>query len=146
MTTAPRPWYFETDTAGDAVEGRHLLERYLSNHCEEADLFPATIVFGELISNVIKHAPGGGVRVWLEPAGDRYALCIQDAGNGKGLENATFALPDPSSESGRGLYLVKHFACHFEYRRDDGFVVRAVLPVTRRAHSPNPAPSRERAS
>lgn len=133
MSVAQHPWFFETDTARDALEGRHLLERYLSNHCEDCDLFAANLVFGELISNVIKHAPGGGVRVWLEPEGEHYALCIMD--DGKGFSRApSFELPtDPDSESGRGLYLVKKLSCHFEYRRDDGFVVRAVLPVTRRS-------------
>lgn len=132
MSVAQHPWFFETDTARDALEGRHLLERYLSNHCEDCDLFAAKLVFGELISNVIKHAPGGGVRVWLEPEGKKFALCIQD--DGKGFSGSpSFELPsDPDSESGRGLYLVKKLACHFEYRRDDGFVVRAVLPVTRK--------------
>lgn len=134
MAVAQHLWYFETDTARDAVAGRHLLERYLSDHCEEADLFSASLVFGELMSNVIKHAPGGGVRVWLEPAGERYALCIQDDGGGFS-KHPTFELPkDIAAESGRGLYLVKQLACHFEYRRNDGFVVRAVLPVTRRVN------------
>ncbi|HET7814990.1 MAG TPA: ATP-binding protein [Candidatus Baltobacteraceae bacterium] len=133
MSVAQHAWFFETDTARDALEGRHLLERYLSNHCENCDLFAANLVFGELISNVIKHAPGGGVRVWLEPEGPRFALCIKD--DGKGFSKApSFELPaDPGSESGRGLYLVKKLTCNFEYKRDDGFMVRAVLPVTRRS-------------
>jgi anti-sigma regulatory factor (Ser/Thr protein kinase) len=131
MATAQRGWYFETDTAHAALEGRRLLERYLSAHCHEADMFAAGIVFGELISNVIKHAPGGGVRIWLEPDGKRYALCIRD--EGKGFRDAHVGLPpDPSAESGRGLYLVKKLACRLDYRRRRGFTVRAVLPVTRR--------------
>ncbi len=131
MTVAQHAWYFETDTAMDALAVRHLLERYLTDHCNEADMYPASLIFGELIANVVKHAPGGGVRVWLEPDGQRYALCIKD--EGKGFTELKPALPlDPHSESGRGLFLVTKMACHFEYRSDDGFVVRAVLPVTRR--------------
>lgn len=133
MAVARHPWYFETDTARDAVEARRALERYLRDHCEEADIFPAALVFGELISNVVKHAPGGGVRVWLESEGRRYALCIQDDGRGFPQE-PSYELPaDPAAESGRGLFLVKRLACHLEYRRGDGFVVRAILPVTRRS-------------
>jgi anti-sigma regulatory factor (Ser/Thr protein kinase) len=131
MAVATHPWYFETDSARDAMEARRALERYLADHCEEADMFPAALVFGELISNVIKHAPGGGVRVWLEPDGDRYALCIHDAG--KGFGDPRFELPaDPRAESGRGLFLVKNMACRLEYARNGGFMVRAVLPVKRR--------------
>ncbi len=131
---AKHPWYFETDSAEDALAGRHLLERYLGDHCEEGDFFPATLVFGELMSNVIKHAPkSGGVRVWLEPAGKRYALCINDAGRGFD-ERALREAPDDRSESGRGLYIVRQVCEDVSFgRRDgDGFVVRAVLPVTRR--------------
>jgi anti-sigma regulatory factor (Ser/Thr protein kinase) len=130
---ARHPWYFETDSAHDALAGRHLLERYLDDHCEDRDFFAATLVFGELISNVIKHAPGGGVRVWLEPEGKRYALCINDAGGGfddRAMENE----PDDRSESGRGLYIVRQVCEDVSYsrRNGDGFLVRAVLPVTRR--------------
>lgn len=135
MAVAQHYWFFETDTARDALEGRHLLERYLANHCEDCDLFAANVVFGELISNVIKHVPGGGVRVWLEPEGERFALCIKDDGQGFSTDSKSFDLPDASAESGRGLYLVKKLACHFEYKRDDGFTVRAVLPVTRRTRA-----------
>lgn len=131
---AKHPWYFETDSAEDALAGRHLLERYLGDHCQERDFFPAALVFGELISNVIKHAPKrGGVRVWLEPEGKRYALCINDAGKGFD-ERAMHEEPDDRSESGRGLYIVRQVCEEVSFaRRDgDGFVVRAVLPVTRR--------------
>ncbi len=134
---AKHPWYFETDSAEDALAGRHLLERYLGDHCEDHDLFPASLVFGELLSNVIKHAPrGGGVRVWLEPEGERYALCINDAGRGFDLP-ALKAQPDDHSESGRGLFIVQQVCerVSFDRRRGNGFVVRAVLPVTRRAKS-----------
>lgn len=130
---ARHPWYFETDTAEDALAGRHLLERYLNDHCEDSDLYPASLVFGELVSNVVKHAPGGGVRVWLEPEGRRYALCINDAG--KGFDARCIASrPDDRSESGRGLFIVQQVCerVSFGSDPDDGFVVRAILPVTRR--------------
>jgi two-component sensor histidine kinase len=131
---ARHPWYFETDSAEDALAGRHLLERYLGDHCEDRDFFSAALVFGELVSNVIKHAPPrGGVRVWLEPEGKRYALCINDAGRGFD-ERAIPSEPDDRSESGRGLFIVRQVCEDVSFgRRDgDGFVVRAVLPVTRR--------------
>lgn len=130
---AQYPWYFETDTAHDALAGRHLLERYLGDHCEDPDLYPASLVFGELVSNVIKYAPAGGVRVWLEPEGDHFALCIQDAGNGFN-ERHIAEKPDAAAESGRGLYIVKQLCKRFSFsaRPGVGFLVRAVLPLRRR--------------
>jgi anti-sigma regulatory factor (Ser/Thr protein kinase) len=134
MAVARHPWYFETDTAQDALEGRRLLERYLSDHCEDTDLYPASLVFGELLSNVIKHAPkGGGVRVWLEPEGERFALCFNDAGKGFNERQMT-AKPNDSAESGRGLFIVRQICEELSYRTlpQKGFLVRAVLPLRRR--------------
>lgn len=130
---AQYPWYFETDTARDALAGRHLLERYLGDHCEDRDLYPASLVFGELVSNVIKYAPRGGVRVWLEPEGEHFALCINDSGEGFS-ERHIAEEPDAAAESGRGLYIVKQVCKRFSYasRPGDGFLVRAVLPLRRR--------------
>lgn len=128
------PWYFETDCPRDALAGRPLLERYLYDHTSEgSDLFPATLVYGELVSNVIKHAPSGGVRVWLEPYKGKFALCINDAGRGFGPE-ALKEAPDDHSESGRGLFIVRQVCDEVWYGKvdEDGFVVRAVLPLTRR--------------
>lgn len=133
MAVARHPWYFETDSARDALAGRRLLEQYLADHCEDSDLYPASLVFGELVSNVIKHAPSGGVRVWLEAAGDRFALCINDAGRGF-TKPQTQSLPDDRAESGRGLYIVQKIAERLTYRRKrNGFEVRAVLPLRRRS-------------
>lgn len=128
------PWYFETDCPRDALAGRSLLERYLCDHTREgSDLFPASLVYGELVSNVIKHAPAGGVRVWLEPHREKFALCINDAGRGFTARNVNGA-PSDEAESGRGLFIVQKVCDEVSYHRveRDGFVVRAVLPLHRR--------------
>lgn len=134
MAVATRPWYFETDCARDALAGRPLLERYLSDHTPEgSDLFPAAVVYGELVSNVVKHAPTGGVRVWLEPHREKFALCINDEGSGFSADTAA-RTPDDHSESGRGLFIVRQICEELSFGRmqGDGFVVRAVLPLDRR--------------
>jgi anti-sigma regulatory factor (Ser/Thr protein kinase) len=132
MAVARHPWYFETDTPQDALEGRRLLERYLIDHCEERDVFPASLIFGEVVANVVKHAPMGGVRVWLEPEGERFALCINDAGRGFS-ERQIQHQPDDRTESGRGLFLVRKVSEGLSFGRlDGGFLVRAVLPLRRR--------------
>jgi anti-sigma regulatory factor (Ser/Thr protein kinase) len=134
MAVVKHPWYFETDSPRDALAGRPLLERYLSDHTlEGSDLFPASLVYGELISNVIKHAPSGGVRVWLEPHDSKYALCINDAGKGFS-DRDPHRIPDERAESGRGLFIVHQVCEEVSYRRldGDGFMVRAVLPLKRK--------------
>ncbi len=134
MALTTHPWYFETDSPLDALAGRPLLERYLFDHTRAgSDLFPASIVYGELVSNVIKHAPAGGVRVWLEPHDDKFALCINDAGNGFTGPQA-YETPDEHSESGRGLFIVQNVCEEVSYKRmqNDGFVIRAVLPLSRK--------------
>lgn len=134
MTLAKHPWYFETDCARDALAGRHLLERYLSDHTADgSDIFPASLVYGELVSNVVKHAPAGGVRVWLEPHRDKFALCINDAGKGF-TQREMAASPDDHAESGRGLFIVQQVCEEVSYGNveHDGFLVRAVLPLDRR--------------
>ncbi|HET9096025.1 MAG TPA: ATP-binding protein [Candidatus Baltobacteraceae bacterium] len=134
MAVVTHPWYFETDCPRDALAGRPLLERYLSDHTREgSDLFPASLVYGELISNVIKHAPDGGVRVWLEPHREKFVLCINDAGDGFS-EGDVHAVPSDEAESGRGLFIVQNVCDQVSYERAecDGFIVRAVLPLHRR--------------
>jgi anti-sigma regulatory factor (Ser/Thr protein kinase) len=130
------PWYFETDSPRDALECRRVLERYLSDHCEETDLFPASLVFGELLSNVIKHTPQTGVRVWLEHEDDTFALCMNDNGPGFSGEHRPPS-PEEHAESGRGLYIVRHVCRDVSYERvpGRGFTVRAVLPLRRRSTS-----------
>ncbi len=136
MAVARHPWYFETDTPQEALEGRLLLERYLSHHCEGADFFSASVIFGELVSNVIKHSPRGGMRAWLEPDGERFALCINDAGKGFDARRVP-RNADESAESGRGLFIVRQVSENLSFRRSKrGFLVRAVLPVRRRRRSP----------
>lgn len=133
MAVAAHPWYFETDTPLDAIAGRPLFERYLYDHCKpESDVWGASLVYGELVSNVAKHAPCGGVRVWLEEDGDRYALCINDSGRGFTARQLARE-PAVGGESGRGLYIVRQIARGFSYRRraGDGFIVRAILPIRR---------------
>lgn len=133
MAVVKHPWYFETDCPQDALAGRALLERYLSDHTAEgSDLFPASLVYGELISNVIKHAPAGGVRVWLEPHREKFALCINDAGHG--FTERDMRHPGEDAESGRGLFIVKQVCDELSYHKVErnGFLVRAVLPLHRR--------------
>ena len=66
--------------------------------------FGSQLAFGELIANVVRHAPGP-VRVLASTDGDRLAtLVVED--NGAGFRTADRG-PDPYAETGRGLGLVR---------------------------------------
>ncbi len=97
----------------------------------DSDFGSAELIFGELISNVIRHALGS-VRVRLDWDGEFPQLSVRDGGL---PFNPTFELPkDPLAESGRGLYIVKTLAKEFRLSPDkpEGSVACATLPVRRK--------------
>ena len=66
--------------------------------------FGSQLAFGELIANVVRHAPGP-VRVLASTDGDRFAtLVVEDNGAGFNLAERG---ADPYAENGRGLSLVR---------------------------------------
>jgi anti-sigma regulatory factor (Ser/Thr protein kinase) len=92
----------------------------------QADLSAAELVFGELTSNVYRHAPGR-VEAILDVSGPLAVLHVLDSGEGFDFHPA---LPNyPMPEHGRGLLLIKRFADEFsvERRRSGGSHARAVL-------------------
>jgi serine/threonine-protein kinase RsbW len=60
----------------------------------------------EACANVVRHATGAdGIEVRLDVAEDRCAIDVAD--NGAGFDADAVADPEPSSERGRGLFLIK---------------------------------------
>ena len=60
----------------------------------------------EACANVVKHATGAdGIEVRLDVAEDRCAIDVAD--NGAGFDADAVNEPDPSSERGRGLFLIR---------------------------------------
>lgn len=102
-------WKFASDDARTAHIARSSFVAYLRAHgAREADIGAAEIVFGELVGNVVRHAPGP-IDVELEWNADSPLLLVRDRGTG--FEARSTALPaDDYSESGRGLYLITTFA------------------------------------
>ena len=97
---------------------------------ESSDLAGAELIFGELISNVVRHAPGA-VCVRLSWNRHKAMLSVHD-------EHAPFTpkfkLPDdPFAESGRGLYIAKALATSIAvtHINGDGTKVSVGLPVWR---------------
>lgn len=119
-TTIRSVWQFNADDAKDAHQAR----RTFVAHLRELDLEPASIndaalVFGELVANVVRHAPGPiDVQFTLEE--DGLVLKVRD--RGPSFSPGDFSLPtDVMSEGGRGLFLVgKRASFQSVKKRSDG--------------------------
>jgi PAS domain S-box-containing protein len=109
-------WKFASDDARTAQVARSSFVAYLRAHdVVEADIAGAEIVFGELVGNVVRHAPGP-IDVELAWNSATPQLFVRD--RGAGFEPRSTALPaDDYSENGRGLYLIKTFASAPSVRR-----------------------------
>ena len=95
-----------------------------------ADYDACALAVSELISNAMRHGPGGTIDVTLEWGGACPVLTVRDRGRGFPLR---IALPDGRAEGGRGLFLVAKLVGIPEVACDDnGCTVSVVLPVRRR--------------
>lgn len=123
-------WSFDARDARSTRDVRELFLAYLrAKGKQDADYAGAELVFGELIGNVVRHAPGT-VDIEVEWRGDAPVLHVLD--RGPGYDRAE-ALPPTLSETGRGLYLVATLTREFTVTRLPGYGshARAVLPIDR---------------
>ena len=86
---------------------RRLLRCALSAfHVNREDGDDLELALTEACANVVRHATGAdGIEVRLDVAEDRCAIDVAD--NGAGFDADAVADPEPSSERGRGLFLIK---------------------------------------
>lgn len=112
-------WAFDAENAQAAHDARSQLVAYLRERAPQgADIGGAELVFGELVGNVVRHAPGP-IEVQVEWAGSQPVLHVIDRGRG--------FLRDPSlpvdmlSESGRGLYIVSQLTEALRIERIAGY-------------------------
>jgi len=102
-------WKFASDDARTAQVARSSFVAYLrAQSVRENDIAAAEIVFGELVGNVVRHAPGP-IDVELAWNAETPLLVVRDRGAGFQGDGATLPVDD-YSETGRGLYLIKAFA------------------------------------
>lgn len=120
---------FHFSDAALATAARRLFIEYLRAQVEaDCDLFNVELVFGEILGNVARHAPGpvDVEFVWEEA---RARLEVWD--HGPGYEG-NIALPDLLEESHRGLFLVAQCADDLRVERRAGRTVTSVmLPIKR---------------
>jgi PAS domain S-box-containing protein len=110
VSLGPGPaWTFSADDARAAVDARALFVEFLHEaHGDDEFVDRAELVFGELLGNVVRHAPGP-VEVSFERGNGGGVLHLIDSGTPFSLmENH---LPDDAfSDFGRGLFIVQHLA------------------------------------
>ena len=115
----PTQWWFDADNAQAAHEARSQFVGHLREHADpDLDLESAELIFGELIGNVVRHAPGP-IDVQLSWDGDYPVLHVTDRGRGF-IRNPALPL-DPLSESGRGLYIIALLAREVRVERIPGY-------------------------
>lgn len=126
----PSGWSFRSDDAASAQPARASFLAYVAARgmaTQAAGI--AELVFGELVGNVVRHAPGP-IEIDLQWDERRPLLRVRDRGPGFALAEAN--LPsDVMSESGRGLFLVRAFAADpiVVPRPDGGTEVVITLPL-----------------
>jgi len=119
-------WRFDPRDWRRAYDVRETIVEALELHGCDVDIPAAELVFGELIGNAVRHAPGSiDVELTIDdPA--QPVLHVIDDGPGYGPETQ---LPSDDSESGRGLYLVAKLTREFTVTKapQRGAHARAVL-------------------
>jgi serine phosphatase RsbU (regulator of sigma subunit)/anti-sigma regulatory factor (Ser/Thr protein kinase)/CHASE3 domain sensor protein len=139
-TVAPdssRHWSFDTGDLTTAQRTRALFASVLADAgMLDDDVFSAELIFGELLSNAVRYAPGA-VDVVLDWSGASTAI-VHFLDRGSGFVVIPRLPTDLLSERGRGLFLVWSLSDDFNVtkRTDGGSHVRVVLtPRRKRGHN-----------
>ncbi|MBV8600401.1 MAG: SpoIIE family protein phosphatase [Candidatus Eremiobacteraeota bacterium] len=126
-------WAFDADNARAAGEARGgFIDKLRSEAAEGSDFAAAELVFGELVGNVVRHAPGP-IDIAFEWKNQTGVLHVVDRGGGFIYRPRKRA--ELLSEEGRGLWLIGQFGRDVRVERLPGFGthVRVVLPISKRA-------------
>ncbi len=112
-------WHFDAENAQAAGEARREFVEKLHDTGLFGETFEsAELIFGELVGNVVRHAPGP-IDVQLDFEGSSPVLHVVDRGRGFVRDPA---LPvNPLSESGRGMYIISRLASNVRVERIPGF-------------------------
>lgn len=124
-------WSFDAENARAAQDARGEFVHYLRRHVVNgSSISAAELVFGELVGNVVRHAPGP-IDIDLDWSHEHPILHVID--RGKPFEAGGTLPPDILSESGRGLYIVRQLTSDLRVEHVPGYGnhVTAELPLRR---------------
>ncbi|MFN2450048.1 MAG: ATP-binding protein [Candidatus Baltobacteraceae bacterium] len=121
-------WEYACEDAVQALTARPAFVDALREAPLQCGEIGAEIIFNELVSNVVKHAPGP-IAVKFEVGPERAFLRVYDSGPGFLPHVAVPA--DLFSESGRGLFLAQEFCSELlvEISSKAGTCVSAVFSL-----------------
>lgn len=124
-------WHFDAHDYTAGRGARTEFVRLMQERCGDADVTAAELVFGELLSNVVKHAPGP-CAIYTDWDGEAPVLHVLD--RGPGFSFAPRLPRDPLAESGRGLFIVDSLTEDFNVTPlgGSGSHARAVIASERR--------------
>lgn len=133
----PRPelarrWRFHSSDAHTASTARQAIREYLAAMAaDQADVFSAELIVGEIIANTVAHAPGL-VEVELDWSDEKPHVLVRDSG--PGFPSARPELPDAWHERGRGLFLIRSLSetVSIKAAPETGMEISATLPVRRK--------------
>ena len=105
---------------------RHQLEFYLRGHSLPAELtYDLLTCVQEASKNALRFAATScGVRVSVAVGSSEILVTVRDHGPGLDLKRLTDLPPDPLSESGRGLFLLRTLMDEVEFHVNGGTEVR----------------------
>lgn len=121
-------WRFFSNDASTAAPARASLTAYLRKRgLPEAAVVASEMIFGELVGNVVRHAPGP-IEVELFWSDSIPALVVRDRGRAFTPE---LELPEAMAESGRGLFLIEQHGGQLFVmpRHGGGSDVMVLLPI-----------------
>lgn len=119
----------------DAVESFLAeLRAHLTAHGHKAKCFELELLAREALGNAVHHGSrddgSQSVSARLSVRPGRIELCVADSGPGFDWRNVSACLPDPSSEAGRGLCILKCYADTVEFNDAGNRVcMTKLLPV-----------------
>lgn len=125
-------WSFDAENAKAAQDARGEFVEYLRRQSGDSlSIETAELVFGELVGNVVRHAPGA-IDIDVEWSNGSPVLHVLD--RGPAFEPPSRLPADPLSESGRGLFIVRQLSTSFSVEHVPGYGnhVCVELPIHRK--------------
>jgi anti-sigma regulatory factor (Ser/Thr protein kinase) len=125
-------WSLHTDdVAAVSASRRGFADAFRRRGATLDDVAMAELVFGELVGNTVRYAPGP-VEVIADWSGPDPVLHVLDSG--AGFRHISILPPDLLSESGRGLFIVSSMTHDFRIAKGvkGGSHARAVLRMRSR--------------
>ncbi len=126
-------WSFALDDARAAVDARSYFVRFLrSIRSRQEFIDSAELVLGELLGNVVRHAPGP-VEISVDLEEQRLIMHVVDSGPVFSMRQ--LRLPeDALSERGRGLFIVAQLVQEIQVERaaNGGNCISVTIPRSHR--------------